>query len=482
MTRAIIVGSGPNGLAAAILLAQAGLRVEVYEAEAEAGGAARTLPLTVPGFLHDFGAAVLPLAAGSPFFRSLPLADHGLEWVHGAAPLAHPLDDGSAVLLERELGAMDRVLGLDGRMWRTLMHPLVEHWDEFMEETMRPLVRVPRHPLRMARFGLSALQPARWVARNEFGGVRARALFAGLAGHSLLSFDRFMSTAAGLVLGAAAHAVGWPVPRGGAGALTRALVSCLESLGGTVSTGRRIDAAAWKELEGDRTLTLFDTAPGALVAVAGEKVSAGFRRAAAQFRPAAGVFKIDYALREPVPWRSRDCQQAITVHLGGTFEEIALAEEYVARGRCAEKPFVLAVQPSLYDETRAPAGKHVFWAYCHVPHGSEEDMTARIEAQIERFAPGFGDCVLERTVWSPAALARRDANLAGGDVTGGAMTVGQSFFRPWSKSYATGARGLFLCSASTPPGGGVHGMCGVHAARMALRELGLKVPVGPRVS
>jgi phytoene dehydrogenase-like protein len=481
MTRAIIVGSGPNGLAAAILLAQAGVKVEVYEAEAEPGGAARTLPLTLPGFLHDLGSAVLPMAAASPFFRSLPLADYGLEWVHGGAPLAHPLDDGTAVLLERELGTMDRVLGLDGRMWRTLMQPLVEHWDEFMTETMRPLIRVPRHPLRMARFGLSALQPATWLARNEFGGVRARALFAGLAGHSLMSLGRFMSSAAGLVLGAAAHAVGWPVPRGGAGALTRALVAYLESLGGTVSTGRRIDAAAWRELAADRTVTLFDTAPRDLAAIAGEKVSAGFRMAAARFKPAPGVFKIDYALGEPVPWRARDCQRAITVHLGGTFEEIQLAEEYVARGRCAEKPFVLGAQPSLYDETRAPAGKQVFWAYCHVPNGSEEDMTARIEAQIERFAPGFGECVLERTVWSPAALAERDANLVGGDVSGGAMTVGQTFFRPWSKSYATGTRGLYLCSASTPPGGGVHGMCGANAARLALRELGLKEPV-PRVS
>jgi phytoene dehydrogenase-like protein len=471
MTRAIIVGSGPNGLAAAVVLAQAGLRVEVYEAEAEPGGALRTLPLTRPGFLHDFGSAVLPMAAGSPFFKSLPLERYGLRWVHGPSPLAHPLEDGSAVLLERELGAMDRVLGIDGRMWRTLMHPLVEHWDEFMVETMQPLLRLPRHPLRMARFGLSALQPAAWLARNEFGGVRARALFAGLAAHSVLGFDQFMSGAAGLVLGAAAHAVGWPVPEGGAGALTRALVAHLETLGAKLLTGRPIDAAAFKELGGAKTLTLFDTTPAAMVAIAGQSLSSGFRRAAGRFKPAAGVFKIDYALLGAVPWRAHECRQAITVHLGGTFEEIAAAEDSVARGRCAEKPFVLTAQPSLFDPTRAPAGSHVFWAYCHVPNGSREDMTAKIEAQIERFAPGFQDCVLERRVWSPAALARKDANLVGGDVTGGAMSVGQSFLRPWSKSYSTGARGLYLCSASTPPGGGVHGMCGANAAHRALREL-----------
>jgi phytoene dehydrogenase-like protein len=474
MTRAIVVGSGPNGLAAAIVLAQAGLRVELYEAEDEPGGALRTLPLTRPGFWHDFGSAVHPMAAGSPFLRSLPLEKYGLEWVHGSAPLAHPMDDGTVVVLERELSSTDRQLGLDGRMWRTLVGPLVEHWDEFVADAMKPLVGLPRHPLRMARFGLSALQPARWLARNEFGGVRARALFAGLAGHSLLSFGRFMSGAAGLVLGAAAHAVGWPVPRGGAGALTRALVAHFESLGGTLFTGRPIDAQAWRDLDGEKTLTLFDTTPRALVAIAGQKVSADFRRAAAKFEPGPGVFKMDYALSGPVPWRAHDCRQAITVHLGGTFEEIALSEEAVARGRCAEKPFVLAAQPSLFDETRAPAGKHVLWAYCHVPNASQADMTERIEAQIERFAPGFRDCVLERRAWSGTALEQMDRNLVGGDVSGGAMTMRQCILRPWSGSYRTGTRGLYLCSASTPPGLGVHGMCGANAARLALRQMGLK--------
>jgi phytoene dehydrogenase-like protein len=466
-SRAIVVGSGPNGLAAAITLAQEGLGVDVYEAEAEPGGAARTLPLTQPGFLHDFGSAVHPMAVSSPFFRSLPLDKHGLEWIHGEAPLAHPLDDGKAVVLERDLNTIDRVLGMDGRRWRALLDPLVEHWDDFVKDALGPLVRVPRHPLRMAKFGMSGLQPARWIAKNEFEGPRARALFAGLAGHSFLSFDQWMSSAVGLVLGASAHAVGWPVPSGGSGALMKALIGHLESLGGKVHTSQRIDAKAWKDLGGEKTLTLFDTPPQALAAIVGEKATTKFRGVAQKFAAAPGAFKLDYALSQPVPWKAWECTRAITVHLGGTFEEIAAAEEMVTRGRCAEKPFVLAAQPSLYDTTRAPAGKHVLWAYCHVPNGSDVDMTERIEAQIERFAPGFKDCVLERRSFSPAALEQMDANLVGGDVSGGAMTIGQTLFRP---SCATGTPGVYLCSSSTAPGGGVHGMCGVHAARRALRE------------
>jgi len=467
---AIVIGSGPNGLAAAVTLAQAGLRVDVYEAEAEPGGAARTLPLTAPGFLHDFGSAVHPMAASSQFFRALPLEKYGLEWIHGQAPLAHPLDDGTAVVLERDLQSVDRVLGMDGRRWRALLQPLVEHWADFVKDALGPVVRVPRHPLRMARFGMSALQPARWIARNEFEGVRTRALFAGLAAHSFLSFDQPLSSAAALVLGAAAHAAGWPVPRGGSGAIVKALIAHLESLGGKVHTSQRIDAKSWRELGGEKTLTLFDTTPRALAAIAGDRAPAKFRATAQQFVVGPGAFKVDYALSQPVPWKAPECQRAITVHLGGTYEEIAAAEGSVVRGHCAEKPFVLAAQPSLYDPTRAPQGKHVLWAYCHVPNGSEIDMTERIEAQIERFAPGFRDCVLQRRVSSPAALEQMDANLIGGDISGGAMTVRQFLFRPGLGNYATGSPGLYLCSSSTPPGGGVHGMCGFHAARLALRQ------------
>lgn len=470
-SRAIVVGSGPNGLAAAITLAQAGMSVEVYEAEIEPGGAARTLSLTLPGFLHDFGSAVHPMAAGSPFFQSLPLNQYGLEWVHGEAPLAHPLDDGPPVVLERDLGVMDRVLGMDGRRWQALLEPLVKHWDDFAKDALGPIIRVPKHPLRMAHFGLSAVQPAKWIARNEFENARTRALFAGLAGHSFLSFDRPLSSAVGLVLSAAAHAAGWPVPRGGSGAITKALIAHLERLGGTIYTGQPIDRKAWIELGGEKTLTLFDTTPRGLVAITGDRVNTNFRQVAQRFVPGPGIFKIDYALAQPVPWKAWECARAITVHLGGTFEEIADAEDAVARGLCAERPFVLAAQPSLYDPTRAPAGRHVLWAYCHVPNGSKIDMTDRIEAQIERFAPGFKDCILARNVSSPATLEQMNANLMGGDISGGAMTMSQFLFRPSLRNYATGTPGIYLCSSSTPPGGGVHGMCGVHAARLALRQM-----------
>jgi len=469
--RAIVVGSGPNGLAAAITLAQAGMSVEVYEAEHEPGGAARTLPLTLPGFLHDFGSAVHPMAAGSPFFQSLPLERYGLEWVHGEAPLAHPLDDGTAVMLERDLSAMDRVLGMDGRRWRALLEPLIDHWDDFAKDALGPILRVPRHPLRMARFGLSAVQPANWIARNEFENKRTRALFAGLAGHSFLSFDQPLSSAVALVLAAAAHATDWPVPLGGSGAITKALVAHLASLGGSVHTGHLIDQRAWKDLGGEKTLTLFDTTPRALSTIVGDRVNTKFRQVAESFVPGPGVFKIDYALSQPAPWKAWECTRAITVHLGGTFEEIAASEDAVGHGRCADWPFVLAAQPSLYDPTRAPTGKHVLWAYCHIPNDSKLDMTERIEAQIERFAPGFRDCVLARNVSPPATLERMDANLVGGDISGGAMTMRQFLFRPSLRSYATGTPGIYLCSSSTPPGGGVHGMCGVHAARLALKQM-----------
>lgn len=469
MTRACVIGSGPNGLAAAIVLAQAGLRVDVFEAEVEPGGGARTLPLTLPGFLHDFGSAVMPMAVSSPFFTTLPLAAHGLEWVHGDAPLAHPLDDGTAVMLEHDLGDAEREFGEDGKAWRRLVKPLVDHWADFAVDALGPVLRIPKHPLRMAHFGLHGLQPARMLADAKFRNARTRALFAGLAGHSFLSFDAPLSAAIGLVLGGAAHAVGWPVPRGGAGALTCALVCHLRSLGGALHTSRRIGDL--RELGDDVVLTLFDTTPRALVSIAGDRVTAGFRRAEERFEPAPGVFKIDYALSEPVPWRASECRRAITVHLGGTFEEVAAAEDAVAQGRVADRPFVLTAQPSLFDATRAPEGKHVLWAYCHVPNGSTVDMSERMEAQIERFAPGFRDCVLVRRVSTPASMEAMDANLVGGDISGGAMTLRQFAFRPGVRGYATGTPGLYLCSSSTPPTGGVHGMCGFHAARLALRHL-----------
>ena len=468
MKRAIVIGSGPNGLAAAILMAQAGLAVDVYEAEAEPGGACRSLPLTQPGFVHDFGSAVHPLGAGSPFFNTLPMGRLGLEWVHGEAPFAHPLDDGTAVVLERDLAAAERELGKDGGAWRRLMQPFAERWPQFAEGCLGPVLRIPPHPFLLAQFGLSAIQSAKMLAGGHFKGVRARALFAGLAAHSFLAFDEPLSSAAGLMLGVAAHAVGWPVPRGGAGSLARTLITHLQSLGGTVHTSRRIDAESFRDVGGDSAIALFDTAPRTLESIAGDRLSLGYRRSIRAFKRAPGAFKIDYALSEPVPWRAAESRRSITLHLGGTFEEIAAAEHEVCHGRHPERPFVLIAQPSLFDPTRAPAGKHVLWAYCHMPNGSTIDMTDRIEAQIERYAPGFRDCILARRVFSPADLEAMDANLVGGDISGGSMAMRQFLFRPETRSYSTGAPNLYLCSASTPPGGGVHGMCGFHAAKLAL--------------
>jgi phytoene dehydrogenase-like protein len=469
VSRACVIGSGPNGLAAAIVLAQAGLGVDVFEAETEPGGAVRTLPLTLPGFLHDFGSAVYPLAAGSPFFSALPLGDYGLEWIHGDAPLAHPLDDGTAVVLERSLEDAERALGADGKAWRRLVEPLADRWMEFAEDSLGPMVRIPRHPLRMARFGLRAIESAQSLAGSHLRTARGRALFAGLAGHSFLSLAQPFSAAIGLVLGAAAHAVGWPIPRSGSGALTRALVGHLSALGGVVESSRRIDAAGFRALQ--CALTLCDTGPRQLLALAGERFTPRYRRSLERFEYGPGAFKVDYALSDPVPWCAADCRRAITVHLGGWFEEIAAAEEEVAQGRIAERPFVLAAQPSLFDDSRAPKGRHVLWAYCHVPNGSGVDMVERIEAQIERFAPGFRDCVLERHVSPPATLEAMDTNLVGGDIVGGAISARQLLFRPTLSGYSTGAPGIYLCSASTPPGGGVHGMCGYHAAKLALRRM-----------
>lgn len=475
MKRAILIGSGPNGLAAAIVLAQAGLAVEVFEAESEPGGACRSLPLTLPGFHHDFGSAVHPLAAGSPFFEALPLANHGLEWVHGEAPVAHPLDDGTAVVLERSLADAEKELGADGREWRRLIERFVGRWDQLAEGALGPVLRVPRHPFLMARFGLAAMQSANGLAAG-LSGVRVRALLAGLAAHSILPFDRPFSSSAAMLLGAAAHAVGWPIPQGGAGAIPRALIGHLQSLGGVVHTSRRIDAQSFRDLTTGDTLTLCDTAPGALLALAGDRLVPGYRKTIQSFEHAPGAFKVDYALTQPVPWRAAACRRAITVHLGGTFEEIAAGEDAVAHGLHPDQPFVLAAQPTLFDPSRAPEGKHVLWAYCHVPNGSTIDMTNRIEAQIERFAPGFRDCILARRAFSPAGLEAMDANLVGGDISGGAFTVRQILFRPHLRGYSTGTPNLYLCSASTPPGGAVHGMCGFHAARLALARAGPLVP------
>jgi phytoene dehydrogenase-like protein len=427
------------------------------------------MELTEPGFRHDFGSAVHPMGAGSPFFSSLPLAEFGLQWVHGTSPLAHPLDDGTAVTLEHSLRDQEAQLGEDGVAWRELMEPIATQWLDFIVDAMGPPTRIPRRPLLMASFARKAMQPANALARRTFRGQRARALFAGLAAHSTLSFDEPLSPAVGLVLGAAAHVVGWPVPRGGSQAITNALIGYLEKLNGRVQTSHRI--ASLDETDPENGPVLCDLTPRQLLMIAGERLQKTYRKALQEFRYGPGVFKIDYALSAPIPWTARECYRAITVHLGGTLEEIARSEFAARHGAVAEKPFVLVAQPSLFDPTRAPEGKHVAWMYCHLPHGSTEDMTNRIEAQVERFAPGFKDCVLARRTWSPAQLEAMDANLVGGDIGGGELSMRQFFFRPALGNYYTGTRNLYLCSSSTPPGGGVHGMCGYHAARMALRRL-----------
>jgi phytoene dehydrogenase-like protein len=464
--RATVVGAGPNGLAAAIVLAQAGLRVDVFEAEAQAGGAARTLGLTLPGFRHDFGSAVHPMAVGSPFFSALPLAAHGLEWIHSPSALAHPLDDGTAVLLERDFERGGETLGRDAGAWRRLMEPFARAWPALAEEVLAPVHVLTRHPFLLARFGLAGLPSANTVANFCFKEARAKALFAGMAAHSFLSLDEPLSAAFAVLLGAAGHAVGWPIPRGGAQSITNALIARLETLGGRVHTSSRIE-----KLSDAADVTLCDVTPRQLLQMSDTGLSAGFRSKLEKFRYGMGAFKIDYALSAPIPWTAKDCGSAATVHLGGTAEEITASEAAARRGEIAERPFVLLAQPSLFDATRAPAGKHTAWAYCHVPHGSTVDMTEKIENQIERFAPGFRDCVLARRVLSPASLEAMDANLVGGDINGGAMDAGQFLFRPTVKGYATSSSKIYLCSSSTPPGGGVHGMCGYHAAKLALKRM-----------
>jgi phytoene dehydrogenase-like protein len=458
-----VVGAGPNGLAAAIVLAQAGLRVDVFEAEAQAGGAARTLELTLPGFRHDFGSAVHPLAAGSPFFSTLPLVEHGLEWIHSPSVLAHPLDDGTAVLLERDVTRMSDTLGRDAKSWRRLMEPFARNWQILALEVLAPIHFLTRHPFLLARFGLAAIPAANSVANFCFRDARAKALFAGLAAHSFLSLKEPLSAAFATLLGAAAHAVGWPIPRGGAQSITNALIGHLESLGGKVHTSSKIE-----KLSDDPDITLCDVTPRQLLRFSGTGLTDAMKSKLEKFRYGMAAFKVDYALSSPIPWKAKECARAATVHLGGTAEELTASEAAVRNGKIPDQPFVLLAQPSLFDLTRAPEGKHTAWAYCHVPNGSTVNMLERIENQIERFAPGFRDCVLARHVLSPAGLESMDANLVGGDINGGAMDLGQFLFRPTARHYATSSPKLYLCSSSTPPGGGVPGMCGYHAAKVAL--------------
>ena len=463
-----MVGSGPNGLAAAIVLAQAGMEVEVFEAEAQPGGGARTMELTLPGFRHDFGSAVHPMAIGSPFFSSLPLQQYGLEWIHPPAPLAHPLDDGTAVLLDRDIATTESHLQPDGAAWRRLMEPFARDWERLAPQVLQPVPSIPYTPWLLARLGMISLSSASSLANRSFAGVRAKAVFAGLAAHSFLGLNEPLSAAFGVLLGVTAHAVGWPIPRGGAQSITNALLGYLESLGGRVTTScriRNVDDIPRCDI------SMWDIGPYQFRAVAEKHLSLSFKEELSRYTYGPAAFKVDYALSQPIPWTSPECQQAGTIHIGGTLEEIA-ASEYAARhDRAAEHPFVLLSQPTLFDPARAPVGRHIAWAYCHVPNGSEFDMLQRLESQIERFAPGFRDCVLARKVFNPQGLEAMDGNLVGGDIAGGASTLRQFIFRPTWRKYATSTPNMYLCSASTPPGAGVHGMCGYNAAKLALSRL-----------
>ncbi|HZB98001.1 MAG TPA: NAD(P)/FAD-dependent oxidoreductase [Candidatus Sulfotelmatobacter sp.] len=466
MLDAVVVGSGPNGLAAAITLAEAERSVLVLEAEPTVGGGARSAELTLPGFIHDICSAVHPLAAGSPFFRARPLDQHGLELIHPAVALAHPLDDGSAAVLGRSLTATAHGLGKDGDAYRRLMEPLVEHAPALLNDVLAPL-HIPRHPSLLSAFARNAIRSAQGLAKSRFRTAHARALIAGIGAHSCLPLEKPGTAAFSIVLGLTAHAYGWPLAAGGSQAIADAMVRYLAHLDGEVRTGTRVRNL--RDIPEARAV-LFDVTPRQLVSICGDQLPARYRRRLDRYKYGPGVFKIDYALDGPIPWKAHECHSAGTVHVGGTIEEISRSESEVARGRCAERPFVLVAQPSLVDPKRAPEKKHVAWMYCHVPNGSTQDMTAAIEAQIERFAPGFRERVLAKHVMTPQQLEEHNANCVGGDISGGVQDLRHQFFRPVMRisPYTTPNPKIFICSSSTPPGGGVHGMSGYYGAVAAL--------------
>jgi phytoene dehydrogenase-like protein len=467
---AIVVGSGPNGLAAAITLASERLTVLLIEGRGEVGGGLRSEASTLPGFLHDACSAIHPLALASPFFQSLNLGRFDLEWIHPDLPLAHPLDHGQAAWLEHSLEATAIALGADGRAYQKLLQGFVENSPALVPEILKPLLHLPKHPALLAEFGMLALQSAHGLSGRHFANPPARALFAGLAAHSFLSLRQPASAAIGLVLNILAHSVGWPMPRGGAGRLSSALAQCFQALGGEIELNHSVGNL--DELPQTKAV-LLDVSPRRLLAIAGHRLPRRFAAALDRYQYGPGVFKADYALSAPIPWSNPACDRAGTVHVGGTLEEITASENAVARGGHPEKPFVLVTQPTRFDPSRAPAGKHIAWAYCHVPAASTVDMTDRIEAQIERFAPGFRDCILKRATKTTHDLELANPNLVGGDINGGRSNLKQLLIRPILSSvpYQTPLQGVYLCSASTPPGGGVHGMCGYNAARHTLQTI-----------
>jgi len=466
---AVVVGAGPNGLSAAIELARSGLSVKLVEASHKVGGGATSEALTHPGFVHDVCSAIHPLAAASPFFKSPPLMDHGLRWGYPETALAHPFDDGTAALIQRSTSATAATIPPDGPAYMQLMDPLVDACDAILEDILKPL-RIPGNVATL-RFGAWAIRSAKGLIQKVFDGERARALFAGTAAHGMLSLERHPTAAFGLVLMMLGHRTGWPIPVGGAQAISDALASHFVALGGTIETDARIDNLS--QLPRAEAI-LFDVTPRQLVRIAGPNLTKHYRKRLERYRYGPGVFKLDWALAEPIPWKAKACRKAGTLHLGGGWEEIARAEQEVGRGRIPEKPFVLVAQQSVFDRSRAPEGKHTGWAYCHVPNGSETDMTEAVETQIERFAPGFRDIIVGRSARNSRALERHNPNYVGGDINGGMQDLGQILFRPFASfdPYRTAIPNLYLCSSSTPPGGGVHGMCGYNAARSVLRSMG----------
>ena len=465
---AVVVGSGPNGLAAAIVLQQQGLRVLLLEGKDRIGGGLRSAELTLPGYVHDVCSAIHPLALASPFFQTLPLQEHGLEYIQPGVAAAHPFDDGTAAVLQHSVEATAASLGKDGYTYRKLLEPVVQQWPAILHDSLGPL-RIPKHPLTLAKFGLNAITSAQRLVKR-FQTQQARGLWAGMAAHSIQPLSNIATSAIGLVLLAAGHVGGWPLPRGGSIRIANALAAHFIALGGIIETGTYVTSL--HQLPSAKAV-LFDVTPRQLLEIAGHRFSSIYKWQLERYRYGAGVFKVDWALDAPIPFTAADCRKAGTVHLGNSFEEIAHGEDIIWKGEHAEKPFVLLAQPTVFDPSRAPEGKHTAWAYCHVPHGSTRDVTAIIEKQVERFAPGFRDRILARHTFDTTELEAYNPNYIGGDINGGVIDIGQLFTRPALRSspYRTSAKGLYICSSSTPPGGGVHGMCGFHAARAALKDI-----------
>jgi phytoene dehydrogenase-like protein len=470
---AIVVGSGPNGLAAAVTIARAGHSVVVYEAEDTIGGGTRSAQLTLPGFLHDVCSAVHPMAVSSPFFTQLDLEQFGIRWIYPEVALAHPFDDGDAAAIANPLAKNLAQFGDDAKPIHDLLAPLVDSWGELAKDALGPL-RFPSRPFFMARFGWDAIQPAHAIA-GRFSTPKARAVCAGMAAHSMLPLDRWVSGGFGMILWTTCYSVGWPVAAGGSQSIANALAALLKSLGGEIVTRRRVENL--RDLLSGRVSAraparaiLLDVTPRQFLKIGGDKIAYGERRSLENYRYGPGSFKMDWALDGPIPWKADACRRAATVHLGGTFEEIAQSEQAAWSAAPAERPFLIVTQPTLIDPSRAPAGKHIAWAYCHIPHGSTFDMRDRIEAQIERFAPGFRKRIIGRSAMSPRDLEAHNANLIGGDIGGGSLELGQFFLRPTWRRYSTSLPNVFLCSSSTPPGAGVHGMCGHRAALRALAK------------